>query len=64
MCLGKVLKGAGVLVVFSVLPLGDGDPGRRRRINQLNDWLHEWHHSQGYGCYAQCSTFNKLGMMI
>lgn len=51
-------------MVFSVLPAEDRDLSRRRRINQLNDWLCEWHHAQGYGFYALCSTFDKGGMMI
>lgn len=38
MFLGRMLKGLGVWGVFPVLPVGDWDPSRRRRTDQLNDW--------------------------
>lgn len=35
-----MLKGSGVWVVSSVFPARDGDPGRRRRMDQLKVWLY------------------------
>lgn len=35
---GKMLKGSGTQVVFSVLPAGDWDPRRRRQTDQVK-WL-------------------------
>lgn len=39
---GKMLKRLGALVMFSsVLPHGDWDPGRRRQMDQVCDWLRQ-----------------------
>ena len=65
MSLGKILKGLGVEVVFSsVLPVGDWDMGRRRRTDQLNEWLCGWCHTEGYGFCDLQHTFNKPGMLM
>jgi len=59
-CIWKMLKGSGAQVVFFLLlPAGDWDPGRRRRKDQLNDWLHGLCHAKGYGFYDLGHTFKK-----
>ena len=40
--LGRLLKGSGAQVVFSVLSVGDWDLHKRRRVDMLNEWLCEW----------------------
>lgn len=63
--LGKMLKGLGAQVVFSVvLPFRDWDPGKRQRTDQLNDCLHGWCHAEGCGCYGLGCTFDKPGMLM
>lgn len=63
MFLEKMLKGSGAQVVFSVLPVGDWDPRRRRHTDQVNDWLRSWCHVQGFGfCDLRCD-FERLDMV-
>lgn len=42
MSLGNLLKQSGAQVVFSVLLFAGYNLGRRRRMEQLNEWLHGW----------------------
>lgn len=46
----------------SVLPFRGWDL-RRRRIEQLNNWLCELHDTQGFGLYALGLVFEKLAML-
>lgn len=54
-----MLKGSGVRMVFSVLPVRDRDPGRRRRMDRLKVWLCGWCHTESNGFYDVGCTFNK-----
>lgn len=58
-----IWKGLGAQVVFSILPAGDWDPGRRRRKVHLNDWLHGWCHAKGYRFYDLGHSFEKLEVL-
>lgn len=65
MSLRKMLKGSGVQVVFSaIFPLGDWDPGRKRQMEQVNDWLRGLCHAWGFGFYDLGCTFERPGMLI
>lgn len=44
-----MLKESGAQVVFSlILLIGEWEPGRRKRIDQLNEQRHWWCHGSGY----------------
>lgn len=57
-------KGSGAQVVFSSVLLVRGRSSeRRRKIEQLNAWLSNLCHVQGFGFYDHGSTFKKLGLL-
>lgn len=63
MSLGKILKGLGAQVEFSLTLLaGDWDP-RRRGTNRLNEWLHGWCRSQDFGYYDLGHNFDRTGTL-
>uniref|UniRef100_A0A8C8E8K1 SGNH hydrolase-type esterase domain-containing protein n=1 Tax=Otus sunia TaxID=257818 RepID=A0A8C8E8K1_9STRI len=48
--LGKMIKGSGAQVVFSSIPpVGGMDEDEHRRAQQINSWLQDWCHCQGFG---------------
>lgn len=55
----KMLKESGAQVVFLILPAGHWDPGRSRRMNELNEWQHGWCHAQDFGNYNLGHTFER-----
>lgn len=57
------VKGLGLQVISSDLPVRNWDPGRSKRIDQLNDWLHVWCHTERYGFDNLGHFFDKLGML-
>lgn len=60
--LGRTLEVPGAQAVFSsVPPVSCWDPGRRRRLGQVNDWLHGWCHDQGFGLCDLGQAFKGLG---
>lgn len=65
MSLRKILKVAGVQVVFSsVLSAGGWDPGRRRQKDHVNDWLQGWCHAQGLSFYYLGHALEGMGMLM
>ena len=63
--LGRFLKESGAQAVFSsVHSVGDWDPGKRRRVGMLNEWLCEWCHTQGFGYYGLGCSLDKRGMLL
>ena len=44
-----------------ILLVGDWDPGSRRRMDQLNEWLQRWHHVQGFEYYDH--TCDRSGIL-
>lgn len=55
---------SGAQAVFSyILPLGNWDPGRRRRTEQVNVWLCGWCHTQGFGFSDLGHTLDRPGML-
>jgi len=61
--LGRLLKGSGSQVVFSVLSVGDCDPHNRGRVEMLNEWLCEWCCTQGFGYYGLGRNLEKGRML-
>lgn len=47
--LKRTLKRLRAQIVFSFFLAGVWDPERRRRTDQVNDWLHGCCHDQGFG---------------
>lgn len=50
--------------MFSILPVGVWDQGRRRRTDQLNEWLHGWYCANNFGYYHLGYAFSRLGMLM
>ena len=50
-------------MLSSVLSVGDWDPHKRKKVDMLNDWLCEWCHAQGFGCYGLGLSLEKGGML-
>ena len=62
--LGKMLKGSEAQVVFSsVLSVGDWNPRRRQRMHQVNEYLCNWCHVQGFGFHDLGNSFERLNML-
>jgi len=57
MSFGKILKGSGVQVVFSVLLVGHWDPGRRREESRPVEWMAGWMASQLGSGILSSSTY-------
>lgn len=44
----------GAQMVFSlILTVKAKGSGRKRHLQQVNTWLHSWHHKQGFDSYNQ-----------
>lgn len=59
-----MLKGLGMMVMFfSIFPVGDLETRRRKRVDQENDWLHDWYHTKSLSFYNLRHTFKRLDML-
>jgi len=58
-----MLKGLGAQVFSSIHPIREGGARKRRKIEQVNDWMHSWCHAQGLGFYSLGHTFEKPGLL-
>ena len=62
--LGAVVRDSGAQVVFSSVLLVKGKGFERAsRIWQINKWLWDWCHSQGFGYLDHGTRFEKPGLL-
>lgn len=59
--LGATVKGSGAQVVFSSVKRKGIE--RAIRICQINKWLQDWCHRQGFGYLDHGTCFEKLGLL-
>ena len=62
--LGEAVRDSGVQVDFSsILPVKEKGSERASQIWQINKWLQDWCHSQGFGYLGHGNCSEKPGLL-
>ncbi|KFU84659.1 hypothetical protein M959_03165, partial [Chaetura pelagica] len=62
--LGQLVRGSGAQVVFASIPPARMGREVYRKSLQVNEWLRDWCHSQGFGFFDHGMLYEAPGLMV